>query len=285
MKPAPFAYERPSSVDEALALLAENGDEAKVLAGGQSLMPLMNMRMASPRLVIDINHIPSLADVHDDGTAARVGALVRQNSFSGVSRLGDLCLPSIGHYVTRNRGTVCGSIAHADARAELPLALTAIDGSVVVASRERRRSIATTDFFVTHFTTSLSPDELVVETVWPKPTEGSGCAFEEFSLRAGDYALGMAACTLTVRDSRILAARVAVGAVVDRPTLLEEIEALLAGEAVDAEIAREAGAIAARAVAPVDGLHATAAYQRHLTALLVERVLLRAWADATSGQE
>jgi carbon-monoxide dehydrogenase medium subunit/2-furoyl-CoA dehydrogenase FAD binding subunit len=281
VKPPPLAYERPSSLDEALALLAESGDEAKVLAGGQSLIPLLNMRMASPRLVIDINRIPALADVHDDGATARVGALVRQSAFSGVSRLGDLCLPSIGHYVTRNRGTVCGSVAHADARAELPLALLALGGSVVAASRERDRSIPATDFFVTHFTTSLSPDELVVETVWPTLAEGSGCAFEEFSLRAGDYALGMAACTLALRDSRVLVARVAVGAVVDRPTLLEEIDALLAGQAVDAEVAREAGEIAARAVDPADGLHATAAYQRHLTALLVERVVLRAWADAT----
>jgi 2-furoyl-CoA dehydrogenase FAD binding subunit len=278
VKPAPFAYERPSCVDEALALLAESGDEAKVLAGGQSLVPLLNMRMATPTLVVDINGLPELADVHDDGSAARVGALVRQNAFSGVSPLGDLVLPSIGHYVTRNRGTVCGSVAHADARAELPLALLTTGGSVVVATCERRRSIPASDFFVTHFTTSLAPDELVLETVWPKVGAGSGCAFEEFSLRVGDYALGMAACTLVLHNSRV-----AVGAVVDRPTVLGELEGLLTGNAVDAEIAREAGEIARQAVDPVDGLHASAAYQRHLTALLVERVVLRAWADAASS--
>jgi 2-furoyl-CoA dehydrogenase FAD binding subunit len=253
VKPAPFRYERPETVEEAVALLAEHGDEAKVLAGGQSLVPLLNMRMARPAVVVDINHVAGLDNMsHLDG-AVRCGALVRQAAFSGASMLVNSCLPYVGHYVTRNRGTVCGSIAHADASAELPLALLVSDGSVVAASTRGRRTIAAEDFFITHFTTALEPDELVVETVWPKT--GLNIDFQEVALRSGDYALCMAAAM--VRDGEI---RVGVGSVVDRPTLLE----------IDPE---RPGASAAAQVDPADTLHASAAYLRRLVTVLVDRVV------------
>jgi CO/xanthine dehydrogenase FAD-binding subunit len=291
VKPATVEYVRPSSIDEAVAWLAELGEDAKVLAGGQSLVPLLTMRLARPTVLIDINHVASLDDIshRDDAVAAR--ALVRQADFAGASRLCDLCLPHIGHYVTRNRGTVCGSIAHADARAELPLALAALGGTVVAASRNGTRTIPADEFFVGHFTTALRPDELVLETVWPKPGDGWGFAFEELALRAGDYALGLAAVAIRVADRsnedgsggewRVVEARVAIGANVDRPTLLPDISALIDGERLDADLAREAGNQAGATVEPVDGLHASSAYLRHLTGLLVERALLRAWRDAT----
>jgi CO/xanthine dehydrogenase FAD-binding subunit len=286
VKPAAFDYACPASVDEALDLLARHGDEAKVLAGGQSLVPLLNMRFARPAILVDVNRIPGLDGIAEEDGTVRVGALVRQNDFgsSGVVArrlpLPAECVPYIGHFVTRNRGTVGGSIAHADARAELPVALCALGGSVVAASRRGRRTIPPEDFFVTHFTSSLAPDELLVETVWPAAAPGSGYAFEEFAQRGGDFALGMAACALHLRAGRVAEARIAIGATVDRPTLVTAAAALLTGNAVDEALAREAGAVSAASVDPVDGLHASATYQKHLTGLMVERAVLRAWENA-----
>src|SRR5207302_5226294 len=185
VKPARFDYTCEDSVEDVLAVLAEHGDEAKVLAGGQSLVPVLNMRLARPALVIDINHVVLLDNVAVEDGSLRVGALARQAD----SRLRELpllaeCLPYVGHFVTRNRGTVGGSVAHADAAAELPLALTALGGSVVTSSG---RTIPAGEFFVTHFTTALEPGELVVETIWPAAQAGVHYAFEEFALRRGDF--------------------------------------------------------------------------------------------------
>ena len=260
MKPARFRYERPETVQEAVALLAEHGDEAKVLAGGQSLVPLLNMRMARPTVLIDINRVVNLDYVSRLDGSVRCGALVRQARFVGASRLTDRCLPHVGHYVTRNRGTVGGSIAHADASAELPLALLVAGGSVVAESTRGRREIAAEEFFVTHFTTTLEPDELLVETVWPET--GEAAAFAEVAQRHGDYALCMAAAV--AREGGL---RVGVGAVVDRPALVE----------VEPE---QPGASAAAQVDPADRLHASGRYLRHLVAVLVERVVTAARAAA-----
>ena len=290
MKPAPFEYTRPTLLDEALDLLAEHGDEAKVLAGGQSLVPLLNMRFARPGLLVDVNRIPGLDGIAEEDGAVRVGALVRQAAFgaspavAGRLPLAAECVPHIGHFVTRNRGTIGGSIAHADARAELPVALCALGGSVVAASRRGRRTIPAEKFFVTHFTSSLEPDELVVESAWPTAGPSSGFAFEEFAQRRGDFALAMAACTLRVHADRVTEARIAIGATVDRPTVLDDGSRLLPGSAVDEALAREAGAAAAAFVEPADSLHASARYQKHLTGLMVERAVLRAWRSALGGE-
>ncbi len=287
MKPAPFEYLRPESVDEALAVLAEHGLDAKVIAGGQSLVPLLNMRFARPEVLVDVNRLPALDGIDEEQGSIRVGALVRQAAFeaSPIVRarapLAALCVPFVGHFVTRNRGTVGGSIAHADARAELPLVLTALGGAATVASTRGRRVIRAEELFVTHFTSALEPDELLLETVWPCGGPDWGFAFEEFALRRGDYALGMAACALCVRDGRVTEARLAIGATVDRPRLLDST---LEGAVVTQELARAVGARAAASVDPVDSLHASAAYQRHLTGLVVERSVLGAWRDATGSQ-
>lgn len=277
MKPAPLDYARPSTVDEAVALLAEHGDEAKVLAGGQSLVPLLNMRLARPTVLVDINRVVDLANGRRRaGDAQGVGTLVRQRDAGPLARLAALCLPFVGHFVTRNRGTVGGSIAHADARGELPLALLVHGGAAVAASTEGRRTIPADVFFVTHFTTSLRPTELVVETLWPS-LDGWGCAFEEFALRAGDFALAMAAAALRCEDGRVVEARIGIGATVARPTLLETG---LVGTTVTEAAARELGALAAARAEPTESIHASIAYQRHLTALMVERAVMRAWHDA-----
>jgi 2-furoyl-CoA dehydrogenase FAD binding subunit len=251
VKPVAFDYERPESVEEAVALLREHGDEAKVLAGGQSLMPMLNMRLARPSVVVDINRLPLAEVAHDNGTI-RVGATVRQAD----PRLLDIplvaeCLPYLGHFVTRNRGTVGGSIAHADAAAELPLALTALGGSVVTSAGQ---TIPAEEFFVTHFTTALEPDELLVETLWPAAARDTRYAFEEFALRHGDFALCMAAAVAGPDGLRV-----ALGSVVDRPTLLD----------LDPD---HPGESAAEQVEPWGSLHASADYLRALVRTLVDRV-------------
>ena len=171
MKPVAFQYERPESAEEAAAVLAEHGDEAKVLAGGQSLVPALNMRIARPSVLVDVNRLP-LAEVAAEDGSLRVGALVRQADPRLLAHpLLAEAIPFVGHFVTRNRGTVAGSLAHADASAELPLCLALLGGSVVTSAG---REIAADELFVTHWTTSLEPTELVVATVWPTPEPGAG---------------------------------------------------------------------------------------------------------------
>jgi 2-furoyl-CoA dehydrogenase FAD binding subunit len=262
VKPVPFAYERPGSVEEAVALLAEHGAEAKVLAGGQSLVPALNMRLVRPSLLVDVNRLPLGEIVREDGML-RVGATARQ-AHPGLSAHPLLaeCLPHVGHFVTRNRGTVGGSIAHADVAAELPLALLVAGGRARVRSARGERELAAGDLFLGPFSTSLEPDELLVETVWPVPAEGWGYAFEEFSQRRGDFAL----CTVAAAVGNGLL-RVGLGSVVDHPTLLE----------VDPE---HPGESAAEQVEPWGNVHATPGYLRQLVRVLVDRVVARAQAEA-----
>jgi aerobic carbon-monoxide dehydrogenase medium subunit len=177
--------------------------------------------------------------------------------------------------VTRNRGTVCGSIAHADSAAELPLALVALGGEVVTS----RRTAPAAEFFVTHFTTTLEPDELVIATSWPRLGPGWGSALEEFAVRHGDFALASAACVLHVEEGRVTDARLAVGSVTDRPELVDASP--LVGHAVDVDAARGIAAAVAASMDPPPNLHGSPEYRRRLVEVLVERVVARAWAAAT----
>jgi CO/xanthine dehydrogenase FAD-binding subunit len=286
VKPAPFELLRPASLEEANAALDEHGDEAKPLAGGQSLVPVLNMRLLRPTVLVDLNRVPGLDGVvRDDGTL-RVGALVRQRALESAAATPELvplvadALPHLGHVVTRNRGTVGGSLAHADPAAELPVCLVALGGSVVAQSSRGRREISADDFFLFHFTTTLEPGELVVETVWPVLGRGWGFAFEEFAQRRGDYGLSIAACVLRVDDGRVAEARVALGSVVERPRL---VETTLVGAAITDELARETGEAVAAPLELYPNLHASSEYQRRLTAVLVERAVTRAWRNALEG--
>ena len=257
MKPAPFEYVCPESLDDALAALAF-GDDAKVLAGGQSLVPALNMRLLRPSLLVDVNRVAGLDAVADNGTL-RVGATVRQaDPRLGAHAVLAETLPHVGHFVTRNRGTVAGSIAHADAGAELPVALVAVQGSVVAASTRGRREIRADELFLGPFTTALQPDELLVETIWPHLGEGEGFAFEELAQRGGDFALCMAAARARGDELRVV-----VGSVAPRPTLLE----------VDPE---RPGESAAAQVEPWGSIHASPAYLRQLVRVLVDRAVARA---------
>ena len=208
MKPVAFDYVAARSLEEALEALARDED-AKPIAGGQSLVPALNMRLVRPTLLVDLNRA-GLDEIVSNGSM-RIGATVRQAALERDERAHPLlrqALPYVGHFVTRNRGTVGGSVAHADGSAEIPLCLAALGGSIVVDGPGGRREIAADDFFVTHYLTTLAPGELVVETVWPVPAVGEGAAFEELALRAGDYALSMVAVVMrrddeTARDVRI----------------------------------------------------------------------------------
>lgn len=259
MKPAPFEYVRPTGLDEALAALASAGDEAKVLAGGQSLVPALNMRLLRPTVLVDVNRIPGLDAVERSNGALRVGATARQRDrrLDAHPLLAE-ALPHVGHVATRNRGTVCGSIAHADPAAELPVALVAAEGTVVAASSRGRREIPADAFFLGPYATALAPDEIVVETRWPLPGPDDGLAFEELALRSGDYAL----CTTAVRVGAD-GLRAVVGAVTPIPTVIE----------VDPELP---GDSAAEQVEPWGSAHASPDYLRQLVRVLVDRAVARA---------
>ncbi|MDQ1567948.1 MAG: aerobic carbon-monoxide dehydrogenase medium subunit, partial [Actinomycetota bacterium] len=294
MKPPAFRYERPETMAEALALLAEHGDVARPLAGGQSLVPMLNLRLATPGVVVDLNGLAAPGKVESNGRPGPggvalhavalddghlvVGALTRQRvlelspAAAGIGALAD-GLPLVGHVATRNRGTVGGSIAHADPAAELPLALVALGGSVVVEGPDGRREIPADDLFAGFLTTSLRPGELVVEVRFPTPRARDGSALLEVAQRHGDFPLAAVAVSLLLDgDGRVGNARVAVGAVADRPLLLPEAaEALVSGAGPE-----EAGRLAATLVDPGGSLHAPADYQRHLVSVLVARAVTRA---------
>jgi 2-furoyl-CoA dehydrogenase FAD binding subunit len=254
MKPAPFQYLRPGTLSEAVEALAEYAGHAKILAGGQSLVPALNMRISRPEVLIDINRLSELSDIRSRNGSLGVGATVRQADLRLLDHpLLAEALPHVGHFVTRNRGTVAGSVAHADPAAELPLCLVALGGSVRAMSTRGEREILASDLFVAPYTTTLEPDELVVETRWPALREGWGYAFCEFAQRRGDYALCMAAAAAS---ANVL--HVALGSVVDRPTLIE----------VDPE---RPGESAAAQVEPWGNVHASPAYLKHLVGVLVDR--------------
>jgi 2-furoyl-CoA dehydrogenase FAD binding subunit len=259
VKPVRFDYVRAETVEEVLDVLAETGDDAKVLAGGQSLVPALNMRLLRPSTVVDINRVRSIGNVDRAEGSLVVGACIRQaDPRLRAHRALAAVLPYVGHTVTRNRGTVCGSVAHADAAAELPLALLACGGSAVVASARGRRAIPAGELFLGPYTTVLAPDELLVETVWPELGESEGFALEELAQRGGDFAL--CAVAAHVRGDEL---RVVVGAVTDRPTLVD----------VDPD---RPGESAAAQVEPWGSIHASRGYLTQLVRVLVDRAVARA---------
>ena len=285
MKPPAFQYERPAAMAEALEMLAEHGDDARPLAGGQSLVPMLNLRLAAPAVVVDLNSLPDLERIEAAGRTLAVGALTRQRTLElspEAAAIGALAdgLPLVGHVATRNRGTVGGSVAHADPAAELPLALLALGGSVVVEGRAGRREIPAGEFFAGFLTTALRPGELVVEVRFPLPRPGEASALLEVAQRHGDFPLGAVAASVALNgDGGIGAARIAVGAVADRPLLLPRAaEALVTGETPE-----EVGEVGASEVDPTGSLHAPADYQRHVVGVLVARTVELALRRAVSN--
>jgi CO/xanthine dehydrogenase FAD-binding subunit len=280
VKPPPFLYVRPPSVEEALAVLASHGDEAKVLAGGQSLIPLLNFRLARPSVLIDLGHVQGLDTITDDEGSLRIGAMVRQRTVEKSSLVARTCpllikaLHHVGHVQIRNRGTVGGSIVHADPAAELPTVAVALDAVMEAIGTGGQRTIPAQEFFDGPFTTTLRPDELLVAVVFPS-TEGRRTAFVEISRRAGDFALAGVAAVLS-GDTTVAEVSLAALGVGPSATRLTAAEDAVRGHPLEAGILRDAATAAAREVSPFDDVHADADYRREAVGALVTRALVGA---------
>ena len=290
MKPAPFRYFAPTSLDECVELLGEHGDEAKLLAGGQSLVPMMNFRLAKPAALIDLNGLSELDYVRDaDGGAMRIGALTRQRALERdpeLRRCNPLlaeAIPYIGHFQIRNRGTVGGSIAHADPAAELPAVLCALGGSVRARGTGGERTIAAADFFQTYFTPDLGPDEIVTEIALPQWNSGDGWAVHELSRRYGDFALVGIVCRLSVdTEGKVTDGAAALFGVGGTPVVPETVAQLVGTRAEESDLAAVSSAVAAE-LDPESDVHASAAYRRHLAGVLTRRALGEAYARANGA--
>jgi aerobic carbon-monoxide dehydrogenase medium subunit len=278
VKPPAFDYSRPESLDEALQLLAEYGPDAKVLAGGQSLLPLLSMRLVAPARLVDINRLGELAYVRSGPDAVRVGALARHAAVLRDAGARDRqpllaeALAVIAHPTIRNRGTSVGSLVHADPSAELPAVLSLLGGSVTVASTAGQRSVPAREFFLGPLESAVQPGELAVEARFPALPAGSGTAFVEVSRRHGDYAVcGVAVLVELDEDLRISTARAGYLSVSATPLVLELTDAV-GGRPHDADLSGAAG-LARGAVDPEPDIHASAAYSRQLAGVLTGRAL------------
>lgn len=285
MKPAPFDYHAPRSVAEAIELLAAHGDDARVLAGGQSLVPAMNFRLARPAVLVDINRIGELDFCSTTDGALRIGALTRHVRFERPVTEGALgalladVVRYIAHLPIRVRGTFVGSLAHADPAAEWCTLATTLDAEIRARGPAGERTIPAAAFFRSILTTSLRPDELITEVRLPVLGPDWRFGFAEFSRRAGDFALGMALALLRLDGGRVAEARIGVGGAGDRPLRITEAEQALAGALPDREALAEAGALAAAGVDPFEDLHASVAYRRDLVRAMTRRALERALAS------
>ena len=279
MKPASFAYHRAASVEEAVALLAREGEDAKVIAGGQSLVPLMAFRLARPSALIDIARISELRYVRREDDVLRIGALathrdVETNREPGVMD-GYEILPRaarfIGHYPIRTRGTFGGSIAHADPTSEWCMLALLLDAEVAVAGPAGSRSIAARDFFGGLFMTALASDEVVTEVRFPAPSPNA--SIREYARRQGDFAVVAASAALELDDGRVRSARIALAGVGDAPVRADDAETMLAGARVEREAFVQAGRAAAEPLSPPSDIHGSSAYRKELAAALVRRAL------------
>jgi carbon-monoxide dehydrogenase medium subunit len=284
MKPAAFDYHAPATIDEVVSLLGRYGGDARLLAGGQTLVPMMNFRLAAPAIIVDLNRVQELAYIRDEKNVVRIGAMTRQRAaeFSPVVArdvpLLQAAIRMVGHLPTRSRGTVGGSIANADAAAEIPMVLQALDGEVSVRGPDGERSIAAADLIEDAMITSLAEDEVITEVRFPKMRKGTRFIVEEFSRRLGDFAI--AAVTVVVEEEKGVckAARIATAGVSARSRRLTSAEQILRGKTIDADAIAAVADAAAAAIEPLDDRNASADYRRHLTRILTGRALRRAMA-------
>jgi carbon-monoxide dehydrogenase medium subunit len=283
MKPAQFDYVSPSTVDAAVeALVASNG-EGKVLAGGQSLLPLLNFRMARPTVLVDLNRIKGLSYIEDRGDRIAIGALTRHRELEHspliASKLPVMsaAMRHVAHLAIRNRGTIGGSLSHADPAAELPMLATFYEAGISVQGPSGRRTIAPGEFFVDALTTCLEPEEIVVEIEFPILKQ-DGWAFEEVARRFGDFALASIAVSVRRGPTGLEAARVAVMGVADTPRRLTEAEEELVAMELDDRMPDRFSEVVVSMVSPNDDLHASADYRKHLLAQLAKRALRTALA-------
>jgi len=279
MKPAPFDYQAPATLRQAVELLASD-PEAMVIAGGQSLMPLLALRLATPSLLVDLRRLPGLDAIAIGDDGIRVGARVRWRDIENDGRLQAAhpllreTIAHVAHYQIRNRGTVGGSLAHADPAAELPGIAVTCDGEITLASAAGTRVVRASEFFTGPLTTVRQRDEIITELHLPFWPSGRRWAFQEFAQRQGDFSLaGVALFYDEDQEGRVANAHIGVIGACDRPQRLIKVEALLNGRFVDEALIREATEAAAQAVDPPEDLHAPAEYRRALVATLIERGL------------
>ena len=280
MKPAPFKYVAASSLDQALSLKAEYGDEARFLAGGQSLIPAMNFRLARPAVLIDINGLATLAGISRTQGEIRVGALTR---YRALERNGDFlktcplfadALPHIAHPQIRNRGTIGGNLSYADPASELPAVATAMSARMRVKSAGGEREVAAADFFVGLLTTDIAADEMLVEVLFPEPKPRTGCSFMEVARRRGDFALaGVAAIVTLDQEERCADLRLALCGVGETPVDASRAAASLVGQRLTDKAIEAVVAGVRELIAPSGNVHASPDYQRHIAGVLVGRAI------------
>jgi carbon-monoxide dehydrogenase medium subunit len=280
LKPAPFDYLAPESLDEALAALATAGEDAKILAGGQSLIPLMALRLAQPTVLIDLNGVAGLDSIERRDSTLVVGAGVRHRAAERSDAVGDAvplladAMPLIGHVAIRSRGTIGGSLAHADPAAELPAVALALDATFTARSRDRgERRIPAADFFLGYFTTALEADEILCDVTFTVAPPSTGYCLEEVARRHGDFAMVGAAAAVTLDGDTVTEARLALINVAERPVRATAAEQALAGSAANAATFAEASSLATRDLDPPSDLHASTAYRRKVAAVCVRRAL------------
>ncbi len=290
MKLPPVDYEAPETVPETVELLAEHQDEASVLAGGQSLIPLLALRLAHPAVLIDINGIAELSGVSATNGTVTIGAMTREYVAEESGTVADAvpllaaALPLIGHEAIRSRGTIGGSLAHADPAAELPAVARALDAEFVVRGRSGERVIPAAEWFEGYLTTSRGPDELLVEVRFPAAGRGTGSSFQEVARRHGDFAIVGLATSLTLSGGAISDARLAFAGMSDVPVRATGAEGLLVGERPSAGLFDEAARYATSDIDPPADLHGSAEYRRKVAAALVRRGLRAAADDASERQ-
>jgi carbon-monoxide dehydrogenase medium subunit len=294
MKPAPFDYHAPTSLEEVLDLLTEHGDEAKLLAGGQSLIPMLSMRLARPAQLIDLNGVADLAYISDSasnsadlltiGATTRERAAERSALVSSRAPVLAQALPWVGHEAIRNRGTIGGSVAHADASAELPAVMAIAEATMVAQSSSGRRAIPAESFFLGHYSTALADDECLVEIQIPATAPDAGWSVEEVARRHGDFALVGVAAMVALRDEvTIRESRLCIFGVAGTPLRVPSVEAALAGASVSDETFASAAAEATGNLEPASDVHGSGAFRRRLAEVTVRKALATATRRANAG--
>ena len=286
MKPVAFDYMAAESLDDAVSALARAGGDGKILAGGQSLVPMLNFRLVRPSILIDINRVRDLGYVDATGDVVRVGALTRHHSLetSAVIRahlpIVTAAVQHVAHLAIRNRGTIGGSLSHADPAAELPMMAVLLDAKIGIRSQQGRRVADARRFFTGSLTTELKHDEMVTDVEFPRLLPNTGWAFEEMARRAGDFALAAVGVTMSAREGKADRVRIGMMGVGETPLRALEAEGLLAGKAIDAQALETAASAIEAAVEPNTDLHASADYRRFLVGALARRAISVAWQRA-----
>jgi 2-furoyl-CoA dehydrogenase FAD binding subunit len=291
MKPSAFEYHNPQSVAEAVELLDRYGDEAKIIAGGQSLVPMMNFRLARPEILIDINGIKELEYIKTEGDELVIGALTRESDIEKSALVIEQfpflaqAISHIGHSAIRNRGTIGGSLVHADPSAELPTALCALNGKLKVVGSSGEKILEPEEFFLTYLTTSLEPSDLLTEVRIPALPENTGWSFSELSRRSGDFAIVAVGILLFSEAPGVCReARIAMGGVAPTPVRAQEAEALLAGKKLSEKLIAKAAQQAAEETDTEPDYHASAEYRMDMARVFVKKGLQEAWNMLNGGQ-